>query len=197
MRHGPEATDTTTRDRASKRPSAHAGLGWLALSAVVVVLDQVTKAIVVAKLAPMQRVPVLPFFDWTLTFNTGVAFSLFNDGPAWTRYGLSAFALLVAGAFTYLMMRLPRSDRLSAAALALVIGGALGNVIDRLRLGHVIDFVLLYWREWSWPAFNVADSAIVVGAALLVVAGLRGERFLAGEVAKAHPARDRDSDEPA
>lgn len=159
-----------------------AGLRWLALSAAVVVLDQITKAIVVATLVPMQRVPVLPFFDWTLTFNTGVAFSLFNDGPAWTRYGLSAFAIVVAVAFTVWMMKLPRTDRTSAAALALVVGGAIGNVIDRLRLGHVVDFVLLHYDGWSWPAFNVADSAIFVGAALLLIAGLRGERSLASEV---------------
>lgn len=152
------------------------GLRWLGLSALVVMLDQITKAMVLASLSLHERVPLLPFLDWTLAYNKGVAFSLFNDGAAWQRYGLSAFAVLIAGVFAVWMARLPRRDAWSAAALALVIGGALGNVIDRLRLGHVVDFVLVYWRDWSWPAFNVADSAICVGAVLLLFAGWRGER---------------------
>ena len=152
------------------------GFRWLWVSALVVAADQLTKWLATSSIALHERIPVLPFFDWTLTYNRGVAFSLFNDGQGWQRYGLSAFALLVAGAFTYWMAHLRRDERASALALALVIGGAIGNVIDRLRLGHVVDFVLLYWKDWSWPAFNVADSAIVCGAVLLVVSGFRQER---------------------
>jgi signal peptidase II len=153
-----------------------AGFAWLWLSMVIVAIDQLTKWIATSAMTLHERVPVLPFFDWTLTYNRGVAFSLFNDGQGWQRYGLSAFAVIVAAGFTWWMAHLPRHERANAAALALVVGGAIGNVIDRLRLGHVVDFVLLYWRDWSWPAFNVADSAIVVGAVLLVVAGFRQER---------------------
>ena len=152
------------------------GFAWLWVSAVVVAADQLTKWLATTSIALHERIAVLPFFDWTLTYNRGVAFSLFNDGQGWQRYGLSAFALLVAGAFTYWMAHLERRERASALALSLVIGGAVGNVIDRLRLGHVVDFALIYWRDWSWPAFNLADSAICVGAVLLVVAGLRTER---------------------
>jgi signal peptidase II len=89
---------------------------------------------------------------------------------------LTGFALVVSAAFAVWLTRLPRADRFSAAALALVIGGAVGNAIDRIRLGHVVDFILLYWRDWYWPAFNVADSCIVVGAIVLVLAGFRAER---------------------
>jgi signal peptidase II len=143
------------------------------LSALVVVADQISKAIASTQLEFHERVPVLPFFDWTLTYNTGVAFSLLNDGPVWARYGLSAFALIVAALFTAWLVRLPRHDRWQATALALIIGGAIGNVIDRLRFGHVVDFILWYWRDWQWPAFNLADSAISVGAVMLVLASFR------------------------
>lgn len=152
-----------------------AGFAWLWIAAAVVVADQLTKAIASSTMSLHERIPVLPFFDWTLTYNRGVAFSLFNDGQGWQRFGLSAFALLVAGGFAYWMAHLPKHERLNAIALSLVIGGAIGNVIDRLRLGYVVDFVLLYWNDWSWPAFNLADSAIVCGAGLLVVAGFRQE----------------------
>ena len=152
------------------------GFRMLWLSAVIVAADQLTKWIATSTMSMHERIAVLPFFDWTLTYNRGVAFSMFNDGQGWQRFGLSAFAILVAGGFTYWMAHLPKHERMNATALALVVGGAIGNVIDRLRLGHVVDFVLLYWKDWSWPAFNLADSAICVGAVLLVVAGFRHER---------------------
>ncbi len=153
-----------------------AGFGWLWLSAAIVAADQLTKWIATTTMTLHERIAVLPFFDWTLTYNRGVAFSLFNDGQNWQRFGLSAFAILVAGGFVYWMVHLPKHERANAAALALVVGGAIGNVIDRLRLGHVVDFVLLYWNDWSWPAFNLADSAICVGAVLLVISGFLHER---------------------
>ena len=154
-----------------------AGIRWLLLSLAIVVADQLTKVLATTELVLHQPVPVVPgLFNWTLAHNYGVAFSIFNDGPGWQRYGLSAFALAVSIAFTVWLLRLPRHERWSAAGLALVIGGAVGNVIDRLRLGYVVDFVEWYWRDWHWPAFNLADSAICVGAAVLVIASLRGEK---------------------
>lgn len=154
-----------------------AGARWLLLSLAIVVADQLTKAFATAELVLHQPVAVIEgLFNWTLAHNYGVAFSIFNDGPGWQRYGLSAFALAVSTAFTVWLLRLPRHERWSAAGLALVVGGAVGNVIDRLRLGYVVDFVEWYWRDWHWPAFNLADSAICVGAAVLVIASLRGER---------------------
>jgi signal peptidase II len=152
------------------------GLKWLWLSVLVIVLDQVTKEHFLATVPVHGRIPVIEgFFDWTLTFNEGVAFSLFGDGGELQRLLLSGFAVVVSLVFILWMGRLPKADRLSAIALALIVGGALGNVIDRILHGHVIDFILLYWRTWHWPAFNVADMAIVSGAILLVIAGFRGE----------------------
>ena len=157
--------------------AGRAGLPWLWLSLLVIGIDQASKLFVLAQLADFSRVPVIPgFFDWTLTYNEGVAFSMFRDGAGLQRILLSAFAVLVSIGFAVWLTRLPRHDRWSALAISMVIGGAIGNVIDRLRLGHVVDFILVYWRDWSWPAFNVADSCIVVGAIVLVMAGMRSEK---------------------
>ena len=152
-----------------------AGLSrYLAICVVVIVLDQWTKAIAVEHIAFGERIAVFPYFFWTMAYNTGVAFSLFADGESWQRYGLSAFALIVSGVFAWMMTTLHKHERLTAVAYALIIGGALGNVIDRIRLGHVVDFILLYYNErWQWPAFNIADSCIVIGAAILLIWGWR------------------------
>ena len=145
-------------------------LRWLSLSALIVVLDQVTKWYAVQHLSYGERIPVIAgFFDWTMAYNTGVAFSMFADGEAWTRWGLSGFAVVVSIGFAIALARLHKHERISALAFALVIGGAVGNIIDRVRLGHVIDFILWYWRDYHWPAFNIADSAIVCGAAVLIL----------------------------
>jgi signal peptidase II len=152
------------------------GLKWLWLSVLVIVLDQITKEHFLATVPVYGRIPVIEgFFDWTLTFNEGVAFSLFGDGGELQRLLLSSFAVVVSLVFIVWMGRLSKSDRLSAISLSLIVGGALGNVIDRIIHGHVIDFILLHWRTFHWPAFNVADMAIVCGAILLVLAGFRGE----------------------
>lgn len=146
---------------------------YLLVSLAVIVLDQWTKSIAVAHIAYREEIPVFPGFSWTMAYNTGVAFSLFADGAGWQRYGLSGFAILVSIVFAVMMAKLPARDRLNATAYALIIGGALGNVIDRLRLGHVVDFILVYYREWHWPAFNIADSCIVIGAGLMLLFGWR------------------------
>ncbi len=157
--------------------AGRSGLRWLALSLAVIAADQASKLFFLDYVPEFSRITVFPgFFDWTLTYNEGVAFSMFGEGGDLQRYLLSAFAVAVSIGFMVWLTRLPRSDRFSALALALVIGGALGNVIDRLRLGHVVDFILIYYRDWHWPAFNVADSCIVVGAIVLVLAGMRNEK---------------------
>jgi signal peptidase II len=162
---------------AAVQMSGVSGLRWLLLSLVVIVADQASKLFFLGYVPEFGRIPVIPgFFDWTLTYNEGVAFSMFGEGGNLQRYVLSGFAVAVSIGFMVWLTRLPRSDHWSALALALVIGGALGNVIDRLRLGHVVDFILVYYRDWAWPAFNIADSCIVVGAIVLVVAGMRGEK---------------------
>ena len=149
-------------------------LRWLSLSLLIVVLDQVTKWYAVQHLAYGERIPVIAgFFDWTMAHNTGVAFSMFADGEAWTALGPVRFRGARVVRVCDRAARLAKHERFSALAFALVIGGAIGNVIDRVRLGYVVDFILWYWRDWHWPAFNIADSAIVCGAAVLILFGWR------------------------
>lgn len=148
-----------------------ANLRWLFVSCLVITIDQWSKWVVLAHLTTHQRIPVLPgFLDWTLTFNEGVAFSMFHNGPEQQRWWLAGFALLVSCVFVIWMTKLPKREYLNAFALAMIIGGAIGNVIDRIRLGHVVDFILAYYQNWYWPAFNIADSAIVCGAGMLLIA---------------------------
>lgn len=152
---------------------ARSALPWLWLSALVIALDQLSKWVVLEVVPLHARIPVIPgFWDWTHTYNTGAAFSFLADAGGWQRWFFTAMAVGVSGLLAYWLSRTPRGDWRNALPFALVIGGALGNLIDRLRLGHVVDFVLWYVQGWHWPAFNVADAAIVVGAAGLVLFGL-------------------------
>jgi signal peptidase II len=147
---------------------------WLWLSVLVVVADQVTKIWVSGALRPYELVPVIDgFFNLTLAFNTGAAFSFLAQGGGWQRWLLSGLAVVVTIVLVVWLTRLDRHERWTAAALSLVIGGAVGNLLDRLRLGHVVDFLDFYLGSWHWPAFNVADSAIVVGVAILLLASFR------------------------
>lgn len=146
-------------------------LRWLLLSVLVVVLDQWTKSLATAALTMQQSIPVFSGLQWSLAHNYGVAFSILNDGEGWQRYGLSAFALIVASVFAWMLTRQPQHDRLSKLAFALVVGGAVGNALDRLRLGYVVDFIDVYWNTAHWPAFNIADSSICLGAVTLLAAG--------------------------
>jgi signal peptidase II len=148
-------------------------LSWLLLSSLVVALDQLTKYIVLAELEPLSSVAVIPgFLNWTLAFNPGAAFSFLAGEDGWQRWLFAALAIGVSLVLAFWLRRTPRADWRNAAPLALIIGGALGNLIDRLRLGHVIDFIHVHYHEqWSYPAFNIADSAICVGAVLLILFG--------------------------
>jgi len=148
-------------------------LPWLGLSAVVVVLDQLSKAWVLATLPEFQPVPVLPgFWNWFRTYNTGAAFSFLSDAGGWQKYVFVALALLISVVLARILSRTARGEWRTAGPFALVIGGAIGNVIDRLVHGHVIDFVQWYWHDHYWPAFNLADSAIVAGAVGIGLFGL-------------------------
>jgi signal peptidase II len=157
----------------TKLSLARSGVAWLLLSAFVIGLDQLTKAIVLSVLQPYVPNPVIPgFLNWTLAFNTGAAFSFLADQQGWQRWVFAGIAIVVASILTSWLARTPRGEWRTALPLALVIGGALGNLIDRVRFGHVTDFIQVYYQQWAFPSFNVADSAISVGAVLLVWFGL-------------------------
>lgn len=151
-------------------------LKWLWLALLVVVLDQLSKVVVSHWLQLYESVAVLPFFSFTLLHNPGAAFSFLADAGGWQRWFFTAIALFVSVVITVWLRRLPAEEKWQAAALALILGGALGNVIDRLRFGYVVDFLDFYYQQWHWPAFNIADSAITVGVAILLWVTLRGSK---------------------
>lgn len=145
------------------------GIGrWLALAALLIVLDQATKLYFDASFAYGQRVNVLPVFDFTLVYNRGAAFSFLASEAGWQRWLFTALGIVASVVIVWLLRRHAGQARFSLA-LALILGGALGNVIDRVAYGHVIDFLLFYWKDWQYPAFNVADIGITCGAILLVL----------------------------
>ena len=145
------------------------GLVYLWLTAAVVALDQLTKAAIEHSLGLYQSVIVLPVLDITRYHNTGAAFSFLAEAAGWQRWLFTALAIIVSVALVLWLRRIDRGDAMLASSVALILAGALGNAIDRLRLGHVIDFIHVHWGEHYFPAFNVADSAITIGAALLLL----------------------------
>ena len=145
---------------------------WLALSAFVVALDVATKAWVMRAFALGESLEVTPFFNLVLMFNRGAAFSFLATAGGWQRWFFAAVTVVIGIGILW-MLRRQHAQRLVSTALALVLGGALGNLWDRLTLGHVIDFLQLHAAGYYWPAFNVADSAITVGVVLLVWDSLR------------------------
>lgn len=146
---------------------------WLLLSLAIVVADQLSKSYITAHFGEFEFTTVLPILDITRMHNVGAAFSFLASASGWQRWLFIGLALTVSIAIIVWLCRLPRgAHRLLAAGLALVLGGALGNVIDRIRLGHVVDFIHFHWDRAYFPAFNVADSAITVGAAFLLLDAL-------------------------
>ena len=148
-------------------------LSWLGLSALVFVLDQWSKAWVLKTLPEHIPVPVIDgFWNWYRTYNKGAAFSFLADAGGWQKWFFVTLAFAISGLMVWMLARTQRSDWRSAMPLALVVGGAIGNVIDRLQHGHVIDFVQWYVGEHYWPAFNIADAAVVGGAVGIALFGL-------------------------
>ncbi|AZE64995.1 Lipoprotein signal peptidase [Pseudomonas synxantha] len=141
------------------------------MSLLVLVIDQVSKAHFEGSLEMFQQIVVIPdYFSWTLAYNTGAAFSFLADGGGWQRWLFALIAVVVSSVLVVWLKRLGRDDTWLAIALALVLGGALGNLYDRIALGHVIDFILVHWQNRHYfPAFNFADSAITVGAIMLAL----------------------------
>ncbi len=141
---------------------------WLALAALIVLLDQATKLIAEQTLRFGERVNLLPVFDLTLVYNRGAAFSFLAQGDGWQRWLLSGIAVAAIVFIVWLMRTQAQDSRRMMLALTLILAGAVGNLIDRLAYGHVVDFLLFYWHPWYYPAFNIADAAITVGAILLI-----------------------------
>ena len=139
---------------------------WIAV--LVCVADQATKYLALQSLATGD-VPVAPFLRFALAFNTGAAFSFLADAGGWQNYFFVAIAAVVSVVILVMTYRLTAKDMQLAVALMLVLGGAIGNVIDRVRYGYVVDFIDVYYRAWHWPTFNIADSAISIGAVLLIL----------------------------
>ena len=148
---------------------ARSALPWLWLSALVIVLDWLSKQWALSALQFGTPVTVVPgFWNWTLVHNTGAAFSLLADAGGWQQWFFGGLALVISVVCVLMLSRTTRADWLSALPLALIVGGALGNLIDRIRFGYVVDFVHWYYRGFHWPVFNLADSAITLAAVLLV-----------------------------
>lgn len=150
----------------------HNGLAawkWYALAVAVVVLDQYTKGLASELLPYAQPQPVFSWFNLTLHHNTGAAFSFLHDAGGWQRFFFSGIAALISAMLLVWLYRLHPGQRLLALSLALILGGAIGNLWDRLVLGYVVDFISVHYHERYFPAFNIADSAISVGAVLMLV----------------------------
>ncbi|MBX9763412.1 MAG: signal peptidase II [Pseudomonadaceae bacterium] len=146
-------------------------LPWLWLSLVIFVVDQASKFWFDNNLTMYQQIVIIPdYFSWTLLYNTGAAFSFLADAAGWQRWFFAAVAVGVSVVLVVWLKRLKPEETWLALALAMVLGGALGNLVDRVVFGHVVDFILLHWhQQWYFPAFNVADMAITGGAILLAL----------------------------
>lgn len=140
---------------------------WLSLSALVIVLDQISKFFIVQHFANQESLTVLSVFDLALIHNPGAAFSFLSDAGGMQRWLFTAIAIIASVSITWLL-RKHSTEILFALALSLILGGALGNLIDRISYGYVIDFLLFHWNQHYFPAFNLADSAITCGAGLLI-----------------------------
>lgn len=142
---------------------------WLWLAVLVLCLDQYTKHLAVMQLQLHEPISLLPFFNLTLSYNSGAAFNLLHNAGGWQQWLFSAIALIVSLVILVWLYRLPSKHKWSAVALTLILGGAIGNFYDRVTLGYVIDFIQVHYQDWYFPIFNVADSAISIGAVMLLI----------------------------
>ncbi len=151
-------------------------LKWIWLAIVVVILDQISKYVASTSLEMYQPIAVMPMFNWTLMHNTGAAFSFLADAGGWQRWFFATIAVVVSVVIVLWIKRLEEHEKWQAIALALILGGAIGNVIDRISLGYVVDFIQVYYQKWYWPAFNIADSAIFIGVGMIIIDSVREYR---------------------
>jgi signal peptidase II len=143
-------------------------LKWLWLSLLALILDQASKLAVDGAMQLYQSIRIMPYFNLTYVHNTGAAFSFLSEAGGWQRWFFAGLALVISVVIAFWLARLKRHETLLAVALALILGGAIGNLIDRLMYGYVIDFLDVYYQDWHWPAFNIADSAITLGVILML-----------------------------
>jgi signal peptidase II len=173
--HATTGSSTTPRSRLTKTPKMVANgsraFMWYALALVIIVMDQWTKWLAETKLTFHDPVPVIePFLNWTLAYNYGAAFSFLADAGGWQKWFFSGLALVMSLFLTIYLIKAPRKATLLSFGLALVLGGALGNLIDRLLHGHVIDFIHVHYADaWHYPIFNIADIGISIGVLLIVI----------------------------
>jgi signal peptidase II len=144
-------------------------LKWLWISALTVILDQASKIAVDSTMKLYESMAIIPFFNLTYVHNTGAAFSFLAHAGGWQRWLFASLALIVSISIGIWIKRLQSHEKLLAISLSLVLGGAVGNLIDRVSYGYVIDFLDIYYKTWHWPAFNIADSAICIGVALMLM----------------------------
>ena len=149
---------------------------WLWLSALVILLDQISKQVAEAQLIAHQTVKLFSWFDWFLTYNTGAAFSFLAGAGGWQRWFFTIAAIVISLIIFFWIRKLPADEKLTALSLSLILGGAIGNVIDRILFGHVIDFIRVWLGSYPWPAFNLADSAISLGAVMLIISSFTGSK---------------------
>lgn len=142
---------------------------WFFLSVLIVIADQFTKNLAETHLSMVQSYPVLPMFDFILVYNTGSAFGFLSQAGEWHRWFFAGFSVLMGIFFTVWLFRLPAKAYLQLTAISLILGGTVGNLYDRLFYGYVVDFILIFYKNFHWPVFNLADSAICVGACLLFI----------------------------
>jgi signal peptidase II len=147
-------------------------LKWLGLSLFILILDQASKLTIDATMPLYSSIVILPSFNLTYVRNTGAAFSFLSEAGGWQRWFFAALALSISVSIVIWMRRLQKHETLLAVALALVLGGAIGNLIDRLAYGYVIDFLDIFYNTWHWPAFNIADAAITIGVILMLAESL-------------------------
>ena len=144
-------------------------LKWLGLSLLAVILDQVSKLVVSHSMQLYQSINIMPCVNLTYVHNTGAAFSFLSEAGGWQRWFFAALAIIISIVIAVWLSRLKSHETLLAVSLSLVLGGAIGNLIDRLAYGYVIDFLDVYVPSWHWPAFNVADSVITLGVVLMLL----------------------------
>jgi len=173
--HATTGSSSTPKSRLNKTPKMIANgrlaLNWYLLSLVVIILDQWTKWLAETNLTFLEPVPVIePFLNWTLAYNYGAAFSFLADAGGWQKWFFAGLALLMSLFLIGYLAKAPRQAKLLSLGLALVLGGAVGNLIDRLLHGHVIDFIHVHYADiWHYPIFNIADIGISIGVLLIVI----------------------------